>query len=321
MIDSVSAPHAAQAQGGQGTLLRDAESMLVAVNDREQLHVRHFAGGSRRCTVVLLHGLNEDGSLFFRSSDALAPQLVRAGFDVWVPDLRGKGRSWPAMTPESAAARDYGFHAAVTEDLATVFGQLRGDVPDKPVFLVGHGVGGLLWLSFLARWPIVRELLRGIVLIGSATAVTPVTLRERFEWQVRSGLYARWRMRREGLLPGRATGLGAAAEMPRYYEELRQLLAAGWRDPQDHFDHAAQLREVPDWPPTLALAAERDAPWASVAAVQALQSSLPPHDGRLYVFPAASGVRLLGPQGALAGGAGAGDVQGLVLDWLAAFDG
>jgi pimeloyl-ACP methyl ester carboxylesterase len=321
MIDSVSAPHAAQAQGGQGTLLRDAESMLVAVNDREQLHVRHFAGGSRRCTVVLLHGLNEDGSLFFRNSDALAPQLVRAGFDVWVPDLRGKGRSWPAMTRESAALRDYGFHAAVTEDLATVFGQLRGDVPDKPVFLVGHGVGGLLWLSFLARWPIVRELLRGVVLIGSATAVNAVTLRERFAWQWRAGWYARWCVRREGLLPGRATGLGEAAEMPRYYEELSAVLSNGWRDPQDGFDHAAQLREVPDWPPTLLLAAERDAPWASAAAVQALQSSLPTHDGRLYIFPAASGVRLLGPQGALAGGAGAGDVQGLVLDWLAAFDG
>ena len=133
---------------------READSMLVAVNDRDQLHVRHFRDGTRNTSVVLLHGLFDDGSLFFRDSDALAPTLARAGFDVWVPDLRGKGRSFPALTPERAAEADYGFHAAITEDLTTLFGLLREAAPDKPVYLVGHGVGGLLWLSLLARWPV-----------------------------------------------------------------------------------------------------------------------------------------------------------------------
>jgi pimeloyl-ACP methyl ester carboxylesterase len=321
MSESIPAPHASAAQGGQGSLLRDAESMLVAVNEREQLHMRHFAGGPRHCTVVLLHGLNEDGSVFFRHADSLAPLLVRDGFDVWVPDLRGKGRSWPALTPELAAQMNYGFHAAVTEDLATVFGQLRDDVPDKPVFLVGHGVGGLLWLSFLARWPIVREMLRGVVLIGSATSVRPQTVRDRFYWSLRAGWYARWLVRRHGVLTGRATGLGDGAEVPRFGEEIRALLEGNWVDPADGLDHAAQLRSLGDWPPTLLLAAERDSPWADASAVRRLQAQLPPHDGRLYVFPKETGVRLLGPRGALAGGAGARDVQGLVLDWLAAFDG
>lgn len=322
MSQSIPAPHAAPAPGGQGALLRDAESTLVAVNDREQVHVRHFAGGTRHGTVVLLHGLNEDGSLFFRSPDALAPQLVRAGFDVWVPDLRGKGRSWPPLTPEVAAQMaGYGFHASVTEDLATIFGQLRDDVPDKPVFLVGHGVGGLLWLSFLARWPIIREMLRGIVLIGSATRVSREHWRARLDWDWRAGFYARWCARREGLLPGRATGLGPAAEIPAYYTDIRRLLENGWVDPVDGLDHASRFTGLEGWPPTLLLAAERDAPWAGVSAVRDLQAQLPPHDGRLYVFPASSGVRLLGPRGALAGGAGAQDVLAIVVDWLAAFDG
>lgn len=321
MSESIPAPHAAPAQGGQGTLLRDAESTLVSVNDRDQLHVRHFAGGARNCTVVLLHGLNEDGSLFFRSNDALAPLLVREGFDVWVPDLRGKGRSWPALTPELAVELKYGFNKAITEDLATIFGQLREDVPDKPIYLVGHGVGGLLWLSFLARWPMVREMVRGIVLIGTTTQVAPQPLRAKLDWSLRAGWYAAWQMRRTGLLPGRATGLGPAVEVPVYYTEIRHMLEAGWIDPADGLDHAARLRELPWWPPTLLLAAERDAPWADADAVRQMQAQLPPHDGRLYIFPAASGVQLLGPRGALAGGAGARDVQGLVLDWLADFDG
>ena len=80
---------------------RDAESTLVPVNDRVQLHIRHFGEGTRNTTVVVLHDLFADGSLFFRNSDALASRLAHEGFDVWVPDLRGKGRSWPALTRES----------------------------------------------------------------------------------------------------------------------------------------------------------------------------------------------------------------------------
>lgn len=304
---------------------READSMLVAVNDRDQLHVRHFRDGTRNTSVVLLHDLFDDGSLFFRDSDALAPTLARAGFDVWVPDLRGKGRSFPALTPERAAEADYGFHAAVTEDLTTLFGLLREAAPDKPVYLIGHGVGGLLWLSFLARWPILREIVRGVVLLGTTTAVERTGLCAALRWRVRDGFCAQWLARRRGLVPGRALGLFAAAgagnEAPRYYREVRAVLEQGWIDPVDGLDHAAQLRELPHWPPTLVLAAECDAPWSGAAGARLLQAQLPPHDGRLYVFPAICAVQLLGPRSALAGGAGAGEVQGLVLDWLTNFDG
>ena len=293
---------------------RDAESMLVAANDRDQIHLRHFSGGSRHTTVVLLHGLGQDGSLYFNDPQSLAPKLVQAGFDVWVPDLRGRGRSWPAL----AAGDDHGFHAAVTEDLATVLGVLREEAPDKPLYLVGHGSGGLLWLSVLARWPVVREMVRGIVLLGSAVGREPA---RGLHWHWRAGLRADWSARRHGLVSGAALGLGEGNEPVRFYRDLRAILDGNWVDPQDGLDHAAQLRELPDWPATLILAAELDAPWSGGESARALQALLPPHDGRLYIFPADTGVRLLGADTALAGGAGAREVETLVLDWLALFDG
>lgn len=294
---------------------RDAESLLVAVNDREQLHLRHFSGGTRHTTVVLLHGLCSDGSLYFRDPDSLATRLVRDGFDVWVPDLRGHGRSFPVLAPGD----EHGFHAAVVEDLATIMGELREKAPDKPLYLVGHGTGGLLWLSFLARWPIVRGMVRGLVLAGSGTHREPGAS---WAWQLRYGWWADWLAMRQKILPGDALKLGQGAESVRFYREIRQMLAtAAWVDPVDGLDHAAQLRELHDWPPTLILAAEADAPWSGPHAARTLQALLPPHDGRLYVFPRETGVCLLGPQTALAGGPGAREVESLVLDWLAAFDG
>lgn len=303
-----------------GALRREAESTLIPVNDRDQLHVRRFGGGTRNTTVVLLHDLFADGSLFFRDGDALASRLAREGYDVWVPDLRGKGRSWPALTRDLLRELDYGFHDAVTGDLATLFGLLREEAPDKPVYLVGHGTGGLLWLSFLARWPVVREMVRGIVLLGAATAREPGGVGAAWRWRVRDGWLAAWRASQRGLVHGPASSAGGV-ESPRFYREIRQLLARGWIDPVDGLDHAAQLAGLPFWPPTLVVAAAADAPWSGPGAARRLQAQLPPHDGRLYLFPAESGVRLLGARSALAGGAGAGELQALVLDWLAVFDG
>lgn len=307
--------------GAAGVQRRDAESMLVPVTERDQLHIRHFGGGSRNTTVVLLHDLFSDGSLFFRDSDALGSRLAQAGFDVWVPDLRGHGRSWPLLTRDNAKEFEYGFHAAVTGDLATVIGQLREQAPDKPVYLVGHGVGGLLWLSFLARWPVVREMVRGIVLLGSATQRARGGLRNSWRWSVRDGWFADWRALQYGLVNKTGAGGEPAVECKAFYRDLRRMLGAGWIDPVDGLDHAAQLAELPYWPPTLVVTADRDAPWGGPEAARALQLQLPPHDGRLYRFPKSSGTRLLGPGSALAGGAGAGELQALVLDWLAAFDG
>ncbi|MFZ5756066.1 MAG: alpha/beta fold hydrolase [Pseudomonadota bacterium] len=303
----------------------DAESTLVSVNERDQLHVRHFLGGHRNTSVVLLHGLFGDGSLFFRSGDALACRLARAGFDVWVPDLRGKGRSWPALSREILRESHYGFHAAVTEDLATVLGLLREQAPDKPLYLVGHGTGGLLWLSFLARWPMVREMVRGLVLLGTAAEREPAGIGAALAWHLRDGALAAWRAYRHGVVtsPAMAGDDGApGVEAPRFHRELRVMLGRGhWCDPDDALDHAAALSALPFWPPTLLAAAERDAPWSGPESARRLQAVLPSHDGRFYLFPASSGVRLLGPRSALAGGAGAEEVQTLVLDWLAAFDG
>lgn len=307
--------------GNATTRQAGAGSTLIRVTDQDHLHIRHFGGGSRNTTVVLLHDLFADGSLFFRDSDALGSQLAQAGFDVWVPDLRGHGRSWPLFTRETAKDYDYGFHAAVTADLTTIIGQLREQAPDKPVYLVGHGAGGLLWLSFLARWPVVREMVRGLVLIGSVTQCQRGGLLARWRWTVRDGWFSDWRALQHRVVSKTGAGGAPALECVQFYGDIRRLLAHGWIDPVDGLDHAAQLAQLPHWPPTLVVTADRDAPWSGPDAARALQAQLPPHDGRLYRFPQASGVRLLGPGSALAGGAGAGELQTLVLDWLAAFDG
>lgn len=291
--------------------------MLIPVTDTAQIHVRRFGDSHRNTTVVLLHDLFSDGSLFLRNADALGSQLAQAGFEVWVPDLRGHGRSWPLLGRDTVKTFSYDFHAAVTGDLATVIGLLRDQAPDKPLYLVGHGVGGLLWLSFLARWPVVSEMVRGIALIGMFTH------RERggLAWRLRDDLFARWRaLQHAGMVVRPGSDGQPHPETLAFYRDVHRMLEQGWIDPADGLDHAAQLAQLTRWPPTLAVCADRDGPWSGAQSARLLQRQLPPHDGRLYRFGRESKVRLRGPGSALAGGTGAADLGGLVLGWLDCFD-
>jgi len=95
--------------------------------------VMHFWIGGHGVPVVLLHGWPETGYAWRH----VAPQLVAAGYQVIVPDLRGFGNS-------SRPADGY--------DLSTMADDVRRLVHEQigtgPVLLVGHDWGG----STAAAW-------------------------------------------------------------------------------------------------------------------------------------------------------------------------
>jgi pimeloyl-ACP methyl ester carboxylesterase len=91
------------------------------------IHQRSAASGSRRLSVLLVHGLDEPGSIW----DDLVPALEAAGFEVWefrYPNDQGIDRS--------------------AEYLAASWSRLP---PDRPVALIGHSMGGLVIRDFVSR--------------------------------------------------------------------------------------------------------------------------------------------------------------------------
>ncbi|MGO4301649.1 alpha/beta fold hydrolase [Leifsonia sp. RAF41] len=92
-----------------------------------RIHVRHGGEGP---PLVLLHGHPRTGATWHR----VAPRLVRQGFTVVVPDLRGYGRSTaPAPRPDHAQASK----RAMAGDLLALMRTLGHDRFD----LVGHDRG------------------------------------------------------------------------------------------------------------------------------------------------------------------------------------
>lgn len=113
--------------------------------------------GPVRALVLIVHGIAEHSGRY----EALAADLVRAGFAVGALDHRGHGRSGGKRV-QVVSFDD------LVDDLATFAGLMRECYPDPlPVFVLGHSMGGLVSLRYLIRD---RPEVAGLVLSGAAAA-------------------------------------------------------------------------------------------------------------------------------------------------------
>ncbi len=110
-----------------------------------------------RAVVLIVHGIAEHSGRY----EALAADLVRAGFAVGALDHRGHGRSGGKRV-QVARFDD------LVDDLATFADLMRERYPSPlPMFVLGHSMGGLVSLRYLTRD---RPEVAGLVLSGAAAA-------------------------------------------------------------------------------------------------------------------------------------------------------
>jgi alpha-beta hydrolase superfamily lysophospholipase len=115
---------------------------------------RWLPAGEPHGEVILVHGFIEHGGRYRPTAEALAAR----GFVVSVADLRGHGRSGGARCWVTSFD-DY------LDDLDRAFDRVRRRQDDKPLFLFGHSLGGLI----AVLWCIRRQpALRGLILSGPA---------------------------------------------------------------------------------------------------------------------------------------------------------
>ena len=127
---------------------------------------RVAARGEQRGAVVLLHAMMTDGRYFgARRDGSFAASLAAAGFDVYVPDFRGHGRS----RPPHARGGTWSFDDLVELDLPALVGAAAAASSCAPADLaiLGHSLGGLVTCAALGtgRIPAPR------VLVLAATSV------------------------------------------------------------------------------------------------------------------------------------------------------
>lgn len=106
--------------------------------DGTPIFYRRLRAPGARAGLLIVHGMGEHGGRYRH----VAEYFAAMGFECFVPDLRGFGKSGG---PRAFAERSSDFHADL-EALHALAARETG----LPFFLVGHSFGGLLTASYAA---------------------------------------------------------------------------------------------------------------------------------------------------------------------------
>jgi polyhydroxyalkanoate synthase len=214
-------------------------------------------GGGTRATILLIHGFGQNRYAWHLPSRSLACYLAQAGFDVFNLELRGHGRSRHMGARRPRSVDDY-----VREDLPIAMEEVQRLSGPRPVFLVGHSLGGLV--SYAAA-PALDGAVAGIVSIGSpyhfargSATLSAIALLVRAMTAARlrpanaplllqpagSFLRSLRPFAERGLLPIRLRGWHAGAVEPRVLDEHLRLAfdRASLAEMMNMFDWAAAKR-------------------------------------------------------------------------------
>jgi pimeloyl-ACP methyl ester carboxylesterase len=118
----------------------------------------------RREAVILLHGLSSNGAPFDLEGRSLARHLAAAGFDCFIPDLRGARYS-------ERPRRPWGLDELVEQDLPAIIRTILAETKDDRLSWVGHSMGGLLLFFHGIEHPDIP--VRRAVTLGAAIDYRP----------------------------------------------------------------------------------------------------------------------------------------------------
>lgn len=96
--------------------------------------------------------------------DRFAPALAHAtSGSVWLVDLPGHG----ASALRACRGDDYGYHELVTQALPSLVSHARDEHPGRPLYVLGHSIGGQLAVLASGR---LQGMVAGLILVASGSA-------------------------------------------------------------------------------------------------------------------------------------------------------
>ena len=234
--------------------MAQSESIFLQINPTDRLHVKRWFKEKSGPAVLLIHGSIENGRIFYsESGKGFAPFLADQGYDVFVPDLRGRGKSTPTIGPCS----DFGQMDMVMTDIPFIIEAVKKEKGTDAIWIGAHSWGGNLALASCARFPNMANV-RGFILFGVKRRVTVWNSERLFKLSFGWRVVAPIAIRIKGYLPAVELKMGADNETGRIFNETNFWLDhRTWTDPRDGFDYGAALAQG-NAPPVLSLTGSAD---------------------------------------------------------------
>lgn len=230
-------------------------SLYIDLDSHQKLHVRRIHEKPGGIPVFLLHGSIEDGRIFYsKNNKGYGPYLARQGYDVFIPDLRGRGKS----TPVVSRAADYGQHEAINEDMPVFIKAIQDWTGQKNMHWAAHSWGGVLMLSYLARYG--TDDVLSLITFGSKRQL--ISAKGWRKWYMLNfgwfGL-GKLAIALNGYLPAKSLRMGSDNEPRNMYREINTWLGkdSAWVDQKDGFNYSEAIKSR-ELPPSLYIAGAAD---------------------------------------------------------------
>lgn len=207
-------------------------------------------------SVLLVHGAIENSRIFYsEKGKGLAPFLAENGFDVFLVDLRGKGKSFPSANTGIKG----GQYEVIVSDIPAVvdkINQLKGK--DQGIHLMAHSWGGVLLSSWLARFSSQNKNIKSITFFACKRKIYVHHFKRWFMVDIMWTMFGSLATKISGYLPAKKLRMGSEDEPGKFFFECNKWVYSNkWIDPRDQFNYNDAFREI-EFPPILSLTGQND---------------------------------------------------------------
>jgi pimeloyl-ACP methyl ester carboxylesterase len=227
-----------------------APPLLTRTDDGVDLALYHAPPepATRRAAppILLVHGTFSNRHFFLGAGDrGLARYLAALGYDAWVAELRGHGRSG-----DLGKAADWHFEDWIRHDAAALLRGVREATGSGRVLWMGHSAGGVIGVAYAGLGEPDSSSIAGLVLAGAPHPARPGA------WHAPLAAIGYGITRLFGRFPARAMGIGPEDEHQGIMQQWMAWNVRGRWVGRDGTDYLANARRVTV--PALAVAGAGD---------------------------------------------------------------
>ncbi|ANQ51346.1 alpha/beta hydrolase [Flammeovirga sp. MY04] len=223
----------------------------------DQLFVKHYAPSAVNTSkaILMIHGSIESGRIFYSLKDkGLGPWLASKGYQVFIPDFRGRGRSMPKVSSNSKNNQ----YDAIEEEIPALINYIHTNVEDAELNFVTHSWGGVWLMAHIARHPELK--VNRIINIAVKRSISVSSFKKWFEVDIVWKHVGKLMTNLFGYFPAVEMKIGQENESRGVYEDCKRWVYAKdkWVDTEDGFDYINEFDHRKNIPPTLYITGLRE---------------------------------------------------------------
>jgi len=222
------------------------QESLYIQDGEHKLHLRHIWQKESGVPILMLHGTIENGKIFYtQTGKGLACYLAKQGFDVYVADFRGKGKSTPSIAQDQA----HGQHELINRDIPLLIESIVARTQQK-MHVICHSWGGVLMASSMVKFPQVLNNVLSHLCFGTKRSVLVKSFRKFYTVDLLWNRIAPKLAKRKGFIDAKRLRFGADCETLSFLKQsIYWVKPSLWQDPIDNFHYSEHAKSI-TWPAT-----------------------------------------------------------------------